>query len=68
MPKFKVLITSDCTCSTEVDVEADDAEAAKIEALSEATNHPDRFNWSTDDTTLDPYIADPETCVLDEQQ
>jgi hypothetical protein len=64
MPKFNVLVTRDTTESTVVDVEADDAEQAKENALHEARLSPENFDWTPDDCMGgEPYLADPDECA-----
>lgn len=64
MPKFRVLVTSNATVSTYVDVHAKDADAAEDDALGMARSQPGLFNWTVDEGNfLDPYLADPGNCA-----
>jgi hypothetical protein len=66
MPKYRVLVTVDCTMSCQVEVEARTPEEAEEEALR-LVNDPmsdDGYGWENDDGfASDPYIADPGNCA-----
>lgn len=64
MPKYRVLLTRACTESTEVTVEAEDADAAEQKAVAdralwEAADW--RFNEGSDDGEV--FICDPGGCA-----
>ncbi len=66
MPKFNVLITSDATVHTFVEVEARDSTEAEQKALKKARAHPEEFAWELDEgNTLDPYLCDPGECAVE---
>lgn len=58
MPKYKVIMTRDTTCSKVITVEADNPDEAESLAYDEATESAD--GWESDDWWGKPYCGDPE--------
>ena len=67
MPKYTVIVTSDATVSTVVDVEASSPAEARQKALDDACDNPGHFDWRLDDgNNIAPYLGDDsdENAVL----
>lgn len=69
MPKYLVPVTRNCTETTNVDVEAANAEEAMEKALDEVRENEGNFNWVYDDGSGggdEPYIADDNPDNIEE--
>jgi hypothetical protein len=58
MKRYSVLVTRDCTESTEVEVMAKNKAEARDRALEIASRGPTSYIWTQNDNNSEPYLGD----------